>query len=107
MSLCAGPATDLPVIVIDNGSRMCRAGLSNAKDPVCIFSPRIYRLKARKKEHPLFTIGEETDLLEKPPAAFNFATPFDSGVVFNYSNQVSFHGMHAVSSLLLFTQTHK
>ena len=80
--------SELPVIVIDNGSSACRAGLSTDTEPVCIFNPTVYRLRVRKPGYPVIAVADEVSRLQQPPSAFIAKTPFDTGVACDFVMQV-------------------
>ncbi|KAI5170780.1 actin-related protein 5 [Nematocida sp. LUAm3] len=78
-------------LVIDNGTYMCKAGISSSSDPNIIVRNYVYRIKEKKG---LSYLLEGAKKLKNQKAAYTLKTMFDGPVVYNYE---VFEGtMHAI-----------
>ncbi|KAG0784336.1 hypothetical protein G6F57_012168 [Rhizopus arrhizus] len=74
-------------IVIDNGSKQCRAGWATENDPSLVFDNVVSKYKDRRLNTNVLAVG--MDALADPAAKSSSRSPFDSNVVCDFERMES------------------
>lgn len=73
------------VLIIDNGSYVCRAGFASIDEPVLVFKNLAFRQKGRNNEPDSVAVGRDIENLET--VRTQLRSPFDRNVVTQFDTQ--------------------